>query len=192
VFPENTSNFEIKGLDTIVPTEFIKFPLVILRKNDIISAHIEGIDGGDTFTYTIIVTTKQKQNEGFCAAYCDTEEEAKAMLDEMWQNLNPPLAFSATVKAMDDVVNVVKGDSKIESEYYPDTFDFLIALKKLFEGKKVRVCSWSEHEYIYYDPDTKCIYDEVGFDFKGMLSWADDVWEEYKDGSGLIVSNQDN
>lgn len=179
MFPENTSNFEIKGLDTIVPTEFIKFPLVILRKNDIISAHIEGID---TFTYTIIVTTKQKQNEGFCAAYCDTEEEAKAMLDEMWQNLNPPLAFSATIDAPEVVVRELKGETKTEKEAESATFDFLTAVKKLLEGKKVRVVGWAKFEYLCYDPCTKRIYDEVDQDFRGIWSWVDDVWEEYKEG----------
>lgn len=182
MFPENTSNFEIKGLDIITPPEFIKFPLVILRRNDVISAHIEGIDGGDTFTYTIIVTTKQKQNEGFCAAYCDTEEEAKAALDEMWQSLNPPLAYSATIDAPADVVRELKGETKTEKEAESATFDFLTAVKKLLEGKKVRVVGWAKSEYLYYDSGLKQVYDEVDYDYNCIWSWADDVWEEYKDG----------
>lgn len=182
MFPENTSNFEIKGLDIITPPEFIKFPLAILRKNDIISAHIEEIDGGDTSTYTIIVTTNQKQNEDFCVAYYDTEEEAKDILDEMWQSLNPPLAYSAMIDAPDDVVRELKGETKTEKEDEPATFDFLTAVKKLFEGKNVRVCSWAELEHLYYDFDNKCVYDELGRDYsKCITSWVDDVWEEYKD-----------
>ena len=180
MFPENTSNFEIKGLDIITPPEFIKFPLVILRRNDIISAHIEGIDGGDTFTYTIIVTTKQKQNEGFCAAYYDTEEEAKAALDEMWQSLNPPLAYSATIDAPDDVVRELKGETKIKKEDEPTTFDFPTAVKKLLEGKKVRVVGWTKHEYLYYDSGHNQVYDETDQNFRCIWSWVDDVWEEYK------------
>lgn len=181
MFPKNTTDFEIRGLDIITPPEFIKFPLAILRKNDIISVHIEVVDGGDTSTYTIIVTTKQKQNEEFCVAYYDTEEEAKDILDEMWQSLNPPLAFSATIDAPDDVVRELKGETKTEKEAESATFDFPIAVKKLLEGKEVRVVSWPKYEYIYYDHGTKCIYDESGFDFKGMLFWTDDAWEEYKD-----------
>ena len=180
MFPENTSNFEIKSLDTITPPEFIKFPLAILRKNDIISAHIEEIDSGDTSTYTIIVTTKQKQNEEFCVAYYDTEEEAKDILDEMWQSLNPPLAFSATIDAPDDVVRELKGETKAEKEAESATFDFPTAVKKLLEGKKVRVVGWAKPEYLYYDSDLKQIYDEVDYDYNGLWSWVDNVWEEYK------------
>lgn len=51
----------------------------------------------------------------------------------------------------------------------------------MLEGKEVRVVRWPKHEYIHYDHGTKCIYDELGLDFKGMLFWTDDAWEEYKD-----------
>lgn len=180
MFSENTSNFEVKSLDIITPPKFIKFPLAILRKDDIISMRLESCYSCDGMVYTIKVNTKQNPDAEFCVANYDTEEEAIATLDEAWQNLNPPLEFSATVNATDDVINAIRGGSKIEDEYYPDTFDFLIAVKKLFEGKKVRVCSWAEGEYLYYDPGTKRIYDEKDFDYKAMLSWADDVWEEYK------------
>lgn len=182
MFPKNTSNFEIKGLDIITPPEFIKLPLAILRKNDIISVHIEVVDGGDASTYTIIVTTKQRQNEEFCVAYCDTEEEAKVILDEMWQNLNPPLAFSATIDAPDDVVRELKGETKTEKEAESATFDFPTAVKKLLEGKKVRVVGWAKPEYLYYDSGLKQVYDEVDYDYNCIWSWADDVWEEYKGG----------
>lgn len=186
MFPENTSNFEIKGLDIITPPEFIRFPLAILRKNDIISAHIKEIDGGDTSTYTIIVTTNQKQNGEFCVANYDSEEEAKATLDEAWQSLNPPLAYSATIDAPDDVIRELKGETKSEAktekEDEPTTFDFLTAVKKLLEGKKVRVVGWAKSEYLYYDSDLKQVYDEAGYDYNGMFSYVDNVWEEYKDG----------
>lgn len=180
MFPENTSNFEIKGLDIITPPEFIKFPLAILRKNDIISAHIKVVDGGDTSTYTIIVTTNQRQNEEFCVAYYDTEEEAKDILDEMWQSLNPPLAFSATVDAPDDVVRELKGETKTKKEDEPATFDFLTAVKKLLEGKKVRVVDWAKSEYLYYDSGLKQVFDEVDYGNYCIWTWVDSVWEEYK------------
>lgn len=182
MFPENTMSFKIKGMDIISQPEFIKFPFAILRKDDIISVHIEVVDGGDVSTYSIIVTTKQKQNEEFCVANYDTEEEAVAVLYDVWLNLNPPLAFSATVDAPDDVVRELKGETKTKEEDEPATFDFLTAVKKLFEGKNVRVCSWAELEHLYYDFDNKCVYDELGRDYsKCITSWVDDVWEEYKD-----------
>ena len=182
MFPENTSNFEIKGLDIITPPEFIKLPLAILRKNDIISVYIKVVDGGDMSTYNIIVTTKQKQNGEFCVACYDTEDEAKAALDEVWQNLNPPFAFSATIDAPDDVVRELKGETKTKKEAESATFDFPTAVKKLLEGKKVRVVSWDKSEYLYYDSDLKQVYDEVDYDYNCIWSWADDVWEEYKGG----------
>lgn len=182
MFPENTSNFEIKGLDIITPPEFIKFPLAILRKNDIISVHIEVVDGGDASTYNIIVTTKQKQNEEVCVAYYDTEEEAIAALDGVWLDLNPPLAYSATIDAPDDVVRELKGETKTKKEDEPATFDFLTAVKKLLEGKKVRVVGWTKHEYLYYDSGHNQVHDEADQNFRCIWSWVDDIWEEYKEG----------
>ena len=180
MFPENTMSFEIKGMDIISQPEFIKFPFAILRKDDIISVHIKVVDGGDVSTYPIIVTTKQKQNEEFCVANYDTEEEAVAVLYDVWLNLNPPLAFSATVDAPDDVVRELKGETKTKEEDEPATFDFLTAVKKLFEGKKVRVVGWTKHEYLYYDSGHNQVYDETDQNFRCIWSWVDDVWEEYK------------
>lgn len=125
MFPENTYNFEIKSLDTITPPEFIKFPLAILRKNDIISVRLESCYSCDGMMYTIKVNTKQNPDVEFCVANYDTEEEAIATLDEIWQNLNPPLAFSATIDAPDDVVRELKGETKTEKEAESATFDFL-------------------------------------------------------------------
>lgn len=180
MFPESTSNFEIKGLDIITPPEFIKFPRAILRRGDIISVRIEHSYNGAGIYY-VIVNTKQKPNEDFYVSHYDSEDEAIAALDEAWQNLNPPLAYSATIDAPDDVVRELKGETKTEKEAESATFDYLTAVKELLEGKKVRVCSWPKQEYLYYDPDTKGIYDEEGFDYRVMSSWVDDVWEEYKD-----------
>lgn len=182
MFPENTSNFEIKGLDIITPPEFIKFPLAILRKDDIISVRSKSCYSCDGMVYTIQVNTKENPDAEFCVANYDTEEEAIAALDEVWQNLNPPLAFSATIDAPDDVVRELKGEVKSEKEAESATFDFLTAVKKLLEGKKVRVVGWAKSEYLYYDSGTKQVYDEVDYDYKRIWSWADDVWEEYKGG----------
>ena len=140
------------------------------------------VEIGDMSTYNIIVTTKQKQNGEFCVACYDTEDEAKAALDEVWQNLNPPFAFSATIDAPDDVVRELKGETKTKKEAESATFDFPTAVKKLLEGKKVRVVSWDKSEYLYYDSDLKQVYDEVDYDYNCIWSWADDVWEEYKGG----------
>lgn len=180
MFPENTMSFEIKGMDIISQPEFIKFPFAILRKDDIISVHIEVVDGGDVSTYSIIVTTKQKQNEEFCVANYDTEEEAVAVLYDVWLNLNPPLAFSATVDAPDDVVRELKSETKTKEEDEPATFDFLTAVKKLLEGKKVRVVDWAKSEYLYYDSGLKQVFDEVDYDNYCIWTWVDSVWEEYK------------
>ena len=88
-------------------------------------------------------------------------------------------------------IRIISFSKKVQREILTtlelsNIFDFTTAVKYLLEGRKVRVCSWFKHEYIYLSSeDTPTIITEKGTCYENRIwSHINDKWELFEENIG--------